>query len=234
MESGADNNVAALNFPEKTVAGADVNAFMFREFIALSKIAQLLGNSAVADAYQRKATSLQERINALLWSSDDQIYYNLDTRAGTHIRRVSYSSFVPLWADIPSAEQAAATIQRYMLSPQHLFSKAGIRSLSKADPEYNNENIIKPHSNWQGPMWPIANYLHAQGMARYGFGGEALEVARRVLQCLLTDIEKGGGMHENYDAETAEPLAAPNFISWNLVMRNVVEEILEKRDPFAL
>ncbi len=83
-------------------------------------------------------------------------------------------------------------------------------------------------------MWPIANYLHAQGMAQYGFVGEALEVAKRVLQCLLTDLEKSGGMHENYDAETTEPLAAPNFISWNLVMRNLVEEILEKRDPFEL
>jgi hypothetical protein len=31
-------------------------------------------------------------------------------------------------------------------------------------------------------------------------------------------------MHENYHADTGEPLAAPNFISWNLLVAQMLGE----------
>jgi alpha,alpha-trehalase len=50
-------------------------------------------------------------------------------------------------------------IERYVLAPAKLWSPHGIRSLAADDPEYNNENVIKPYSNWQGPIWPHANWM---------------------------------------------------------------------------
>ncbi|MCX8009161.1 MAG: hypothetical protein N3A54_05700, partial [Patescibacteria group bacterium] len=68
----------------------------------------------------------------------------------------------------------------------------------------------------------------------YGFQKEAMQIAESVAKLILSDIEKTGGMHENYDAETGEPLAAPNFVSWNLLIGNILEEIELNVNPFTL
>jgi hypothetical protein len=41
-------------------------------------------------------------------------------------------------------------------------------------------------------------------------------------------------MHENYDAENGQPLAAPNFISWNILFDNCLNEIINNRQPFEI
>ena len=60
-------------------------------------------------------------------------------------------------------------IRRYLGNrKRHACRFSGIRSLSKQDPDYNNENIIVPFSNWQGPVWLIANYFYFVGLKNYG------------------------------------------------------------------
>jgi len=45
-----------------------------------------------------------------------------------------------------------------------------------------------------------------------------------VTKVCLADLEENGMMHENYHAETGKPLAAPDFISWNLLVAQMIEE----------
>jgi hypothetical protein len=92
------------------------------------------------------------------------------------------------------------------------------------DPLYNNENVIKPYSNWQGPIWPHANWMVMHGLIHYGYPEAAVEVAERVTRLCLEDLARNGMMHENYHADTGAPLAAPNFISWNLLVAQMMEE----------
>ena len=69
------------------------------------------------------------------------------------------------------------------------------------------------------------------GMLFYGYQSQAFEAAERVVGICLNDIEQSGGMHENYDAETGLPLAAPNFGSWNLLLINLLDEIKQHWHP---
>lgn len=218
MESGADNNVASLDYPPKSVISTDVNAFIYKEYKALANIASQIGKKTDATKYAQKADLILNNTNKYLWDKKDQIYYNLDTKTGDYIKRISYSCFMPLWAGMAPQKNGAETIKKYVLSKNHMFSKYGIRTLSKQDKQYNNVNMLKPHSNWQGPVWPIANYLYSVALRNYGFDKEVNQLAETIAKLVLKDIEKTGGMHENYDAETGEPLAAPNFISWNLLV----------------
>jgi len=87
-----------------------------------------------------------------------------------------------------------------------------------------NENKIKPYSNWQGPVWPHANWMVMHALIRYGYPDSAVAVAKRVTRLCLDDLAANGMMHENYHAETGAPLAAPNFISWNLLVAQMIEE----------
>ncbi len=224
LESGADNNPALVRRYHNSIAGADVNGFMVLDYKAMAQIASRLGRPAESAAFGERARKLAEAVNRHLWDPDDSIYYNYDAVERKRIRCVTYSGLIPLWAQLAPARQAQAMIERYVLNPAKLWSSHGIRSLAADEPLYNNENVIKPYSNWQGPIWPHANWMAMHALIHYGYGGQALAVAERVTRLCLADLAANGMMHENYHAETGAPLAAPDFVSWNLLVAQMIEE----------
>jgi alpha,alpha-trehalase len=118
-----------------------------------------------------------------------------------------------------------------------MLSNVGLRSLAKNDPDYNNENIIIPYSNWQGPLWMNANYLYFVGLKNYGFEKECRVLAYSLGKIVAKDIENCGSMHETYDAETGAPLAPTaaqskdgiftGFVSWNLLVQNMLMGVVD-------
>jgi alpha,alpha-trehalase len=235
MQSGADNNPAIGNDPAeaKAVIACDINALLHREYLALARLAAHLGRQDECSRFTLKAAALLKALNEHLWDAGSESYWNL--HSGTHqwCKRVSYSNFVPLWAGIVPPERAKAMIRRYLWNDSHLLSPFGLRSLSRQDPEYNNTNMIIPYSNWQGPIWPIANYFYFVALMNYGFREEAGELIRRLTRVYLNDIEFCGSLHENYDAETGLPLAPAahqskhglegGFLGWNLLLLDMAE-----------
>lgn len=234
MESGADNNVAALEFPFGTVAAADLNTFIAREYRALAEIARKLDNGSMADRFSRRSEEVRSAMLRHLWNDELAAFCNLFTVTGRIIPRISYAAFVPLWEGIAPTDAGRRSIERYLLNPEEFHTRFGMRTLTKKDFAYNNVNMIKPYSNWQGPVWPIANYIYMHALLRYGFREQALELARSIGSLVSKDIRETGGMHENYDAESGAPLAAPNFISWNILVRNMLMEASAGTNPFEI
>jgi len=234
MESGADNNVALILYPEKSVIATDLNTFVCREYKAVSLLAEILNKKKEAEHFGKRAGQIKKNINKYLWDDKSEMYCNVYIKTGEFIKRVNYSTFVPLFGRIASQKQAAATIKRYMLSDKYLNTPYGLTSLAKNDPSYNNINFIKPYSNWQGPIWPNVNYVYMQGMLNYGFTKEAMELSKKISNLLLKDIAAGEGPHENYDAETGKPMAAPHMVGWNLLVANMIEEVINQRNPFDI
>ncbi|MCW1886679.1 trehalase family glycosidase [Luteolibacter flavescens] len=246
MSSGADNNVAVTNDPEarRKMAAADVNAFQYREYEALSRLADRLGHAEDARRFATMASKLSAAMMKHLWSPDDVSFWTMDLRDGTWRRRVSYSNFVPLWAGLVPRVHAREMIRRYLWNADHLLSPHGLRSLSARDPDYNNVNMIDPHSNWQGPIWPIVNYFYFTALVRYGFADEAEELVDRLCRLYLDDIEFCGSLHENYDAETGRPLAPSadqsatgregGFVGWNLLLQDMIEVVEGREHPLFI
>ncbi len=243
MFSGADNN-PALNYWDgdtRSYLCTDASAFMYGEMLSLAVIARELGNTAESEQFAAEAKAIKENLNKYCWNEKDQCYYNVDRETGDHYPRVSYSSFVPLMYKMAPEAAGRASLQRYMLNAESMRSDYGFRSLSKADPEYNNKNIIKPFSNWQGPIWGITNYIYSIGLKHYGFEQEVAWMAGAVGQLMVKDLRTFGTMHETYHAETGEPLAPSSFkyktaegriqgfVSWNLCMQNVLEGALQNK-----
>ena len=224
LESGADNNPALIRRYHNSVAGADVNAFMVLDDRAMALIAERIGRGDDGCAFRERARRLTEAVNAHLWDPADATYYSYDSVEKTRVRCITYSNQVPLWAGLASGEQARAMIDRYVLEPGKLWAPHGVRSLAADEPFYNNENVIKPYSNWQGPIWPHANWMIMHALIRYGYPDAALETAEKITRLCLDDLGGNGMMHENYHADTGAPLAAPEFISWNLLVAQMIEE----------
>lgn len=233
-ERGGFINEDIKDYPKGSIAFPDVNSYTYLEYKAMSLMAKQIGKKKDAEVFAEKAKQMKKNIEKYLWNEEDETYYSLNTKTGEQIKHISFSSFHPMFAGITSQKQADAMISRYLMNPKHMLSKYGARTLSKADTHYNNVNMLKPHSNWQGPVWPIANNIYMFGLINYGHQEEAIELAKRISKLVLSDIDKSGGMHENYDAETGEPLAAPNFVSWNVLVVTMIENAVEMRNPFTI
>jgi alpha,alpha-trehalase len=243
MQSGADNNPAMNYFWEedhRSFLAPDASTFQLREIIAQSLIARKLGKNEDYEALITKAKVLEESINKYLWCDEDYVYYTVDRETGKFYRRVSYSSFIPLIQKIAPEEKGKAMIERYLCDTTEMKATYGYRSLSAKDPDYNNKNIIVPFSNWQGPVWPIANYLYSIALKNYEFDAELRWLAGTIGTLVLNDIHEWDSMHENYHADTGAPLAPAadhvdtngkfvGFIGWNLCVQNILEGVTENK-----
>ena len=235
MQSGADNNPALSNEPDERAAflACDINAFQWREYLALARMANRSGRADDAAHFATRADELLAAVNRHLWSEEDASYWNIRRDTGLPVRRVSYSNFVPLWAGMADMEDARSMVCRYLWNDEHMLTPHGLRTLSAQDEDYNNANIIWPYSNWQGPVWPIANYFYFVGLMNCGLVDEARELTRRLAMLVLADIDSCGAMHENYHADTGVPLAPTaeqspagrdgEFVGWNLLMEDMLD-----------
>ena len=162
-------------------------------------------------------------------------------RDGNVVRRNAFSNYIPLTYGVLPIEEGRKVLQEHLMN-KNMLSPYGVRSLAKDDPSYNNECMIVPYSNWQGPIWVVANYLHITALNRYGLHEEAREVTKRVADILLKDLHNCGSLHENYCADCGGGLA-PNadmnngkeggFISWNLLIVDMLEENFPEVFPKA-
>jgi alpha,alpha-trehalase len=235
MESGIDDNPAVTNDPEtaRRRAACDANAYHYREYLALAGLAGRLGHYADQQRFTDEALTLHTAVNRFLWDPDACSYWNLDLAGHRHVKRVCCSNFLPLWAGMAPHDRGVAMIERYLWNEEHLLSPFGVRSLSRQDPDYHNRNLINPYSNWQGPVWPIANYFFFVALLNYGFRDEADELVRRLCRLMLDDIAGCGSLHENYHADSGVPLAPSaeqsatgtegGFIGWNLLIQDMIE-----------
>ncbi len=233
LESGVDDNLALLypleaakgenedisNFPDGRLLAADINAYLVAEFRAMQKLAKLAGNDKMSAEYAAKAKALAEKIDEMLWSKEDSIYYNYDPKTKMHCRLRAWTGLTPVIMGTTDKAHVESVIEKNMMTPEHFLRQAGIASVAASEPLYNQAKrglygrVVC--SNWQGPMWVLPNALAARALLREKRDAEAKEIAERVIKTLAQGLESKGTLFENYHADTGEPLFAPQFMSWN-------------------
>ena len=79
-------------------------------------------------------------------------------------------------------------------------------------------HLLQPHSYaGRGPIWVNANAVLAHAMNKNGRPQQASALADAVVNLLAADLAHGGQWHEAYDGDTGEALAAPGFLSWDVL-----------------
>jgi len=235
MQSGADNNPALTNdeHDRSAILAVDASVWAMREYLAMSVLALKLGDGASARTYQAQALETRHAILRQLWSPSDAMFWNRRRDTGALVRVIAWSNFLPLIDGLLPRDEGRRMIQLYLLNPTEMRSERGIRSLTRFDPAYNNEATIDPYSNWRGPIWINANFLHWIALRRYGFNDEARWLAIVLAANIHRDIAKWGSMHENYNAETGTGLAPTpaqspggkfaGFVGWNLLAQDMLQ-----------
>ncbi len=237
---GVDNDPSTFYRPDNSSASIYLNSLMYMELGSMSHIASLIGNEEDSKYYKEKQSQLKDAINTHCYDEKDGMYYSCDINLrpiepdvllhsgsprhySTLIQRLGcWSSFLPLWAGIPTKEQAERIVKENLLDEKAFWAKYGVRSLSKYEKMYRLVGTGNP-SSWQGGVWILSNYFVFKALLRYGYKEEAETLATATLDLLAMDVEKNGAFHEYYNPDTGEGLFNKGFSSWNLLAFNMLE-----------
>jgi Trehalase len=172
----------------------------------LAEIATLLGQDAAPFATWAETTA--QALNRRCWDAAHGIYVDYDLAAGESISAPVAAGFAPLFAGIPSAEQA-----------QRLYSYLNSTSFCTLDepaypvPSYDRQAPgYSPNRYWRGPIWLNINWLLLHGLRRYGFAA----YARRVEQAMI-ELVREHGFFEYFNPQTGQGHGTDQF-SWTAAL----------------
>lgn len=235
--SGTDNHPAIYGRPLNSSAGVELNCFMYMEYLAMSKIAEMCNDKNSQGKYKKSALELKEAINLHMWDEIDGLYYHLDVMSkkpplalqdvswDVPLKFRTWTCFLPMWAGIAPKDRAERMVKEHLINPNEFWSDYGIRTLAKNEKMYSTVEMSNP-SNWQGPVWIVSTYLVFNGLVKYGYIDIATKVAKNLLTNLIRDIDECGMLHEYYNPETGKSTIGKGFMNWNALAGLMVPEIL--------
>jgi hypothetical protein len=204
-----------------------VNSYMFANARALSNMAEMAGNKAMAADYAARADALQKRVLTDLWS--DRLTHFIDRHQSRKnefvhywdpIRNRELVGYLPWMFDLVPDDAKYAQAWRHLLDPASLAGKAGMRTV-EANYEYYMRQYrylgSAPECQWNGPVWPYQTTQVLHGMANlldhYQQDGPVTRSAyMRLLRQYAALHYQGSGkdrrldIEEDYHPETGKPI----------------------------
>ena len=194
-ESGMDNS-PRFDIHHRLFA-IDLTCFVANELRHMAKIATLLGLKEEAAGFTARFDATKAAVNGVLWSEEDQFYYDWDQTTNAHHKVRAVSSFLPLFAEVCDRKQADALVA-CLNDPQDFKAEFPIPSISKKDATYGSDM-------WRGPVWINYNYMISEGLAAYGYGELADHIRTRTVEVLNRWYGVYSTVFEFYDCEDKTP-----------------------------
>jgi hypothetical protein len=179
------------------ILALDMNAYLLRQLRATARLAERLGEVAIAARNAERADRLDAAILERLYDPERRVF--LDAGADDGLRRplVTPAALLPLWAGVSlEREEAQAMVREVLLHPAKLFGAVPFPSVAYDEPAYRSGQW------WRGPTWPPIAVLMIELLQDLGFRAEGIEAERRLYELLLRD----GDLHELFDSRTGAGL----------------------------
>ncbi len=131
----------------------------------------------------------RELVNRYLWDAGEGFYRDLDLRTGQPLRAVprALSAFVPLWAGLADARQAAS-----MAAHLPLFEHD--HGLAATEPGWTDGD---QHSYPTG--WAYSHWYVAEGLRRAGYREDAVRIALMWLRLVAAQLDQAGVLLKRYN-----------------------------------
>jgi alpha,alpha-trehalase len=165
-----------------------LNSLLYKTEKDLEQISGMLGRKSDAEEWRKRAEERKESIQKYLWDSERGMYFDYDFENGKRSTYEYVTAFFPLWAGIPTPEQARSVMQ-------HLptFEKPG-------------GLVMSPHetgAQWDFPYaWAPDQLVADEGIRRYGFSEDADRVSYEFLSTVAENFRRDGTIREKYNAVT--------------------------------
>jgi glycogen debranching enzyme len=184
------------------------NAILFRADEDLHELA--LSISQPTEEIDAWLSRTQSNFNPRFWDENAGLYYDFDMRSGKPIPVNTVSTFLPLFAGLPSNKQAERLIKEHLLNPAEYApnGKVAYRVTTTAQ----TEPTWEPRRYWRGPVWIITNWFIVEGLRRYGYD----ELAGIIREDSLRLME-ASGFREYYDPHDGSGCGSTDF-SWSAAL----------------
>ena len=184
------------------------NAILFRADEDLRALAVSLGE--LTDEIDHWLDRMPLSFNTQFWDENIGLYYDYDVRSRKSIPVNTASTFMPLFAGLPSQEQAQRLIEGHLLNPVEYAPNGEVHhwvtTTAKTEPTW------KPRRYWRGPVWIIMNWFILEGLQRYGYDDLAESIRKDTLALI-----KGSGFREYYDPRDGSGCGSTDF-SWSAAL----------------
>jgi hypothetical protein len=150
-----------------------MNSYMYASALAISRIAQLAGDSATAQDYAARAASLKSKVQTELWNPAMQAfmdrftarYPNLDYQ---FIDSRELGGIVPWNFNLPDDSSTYSAAWNRVLASDGFLGPHGLRTVEPSSPHYFSPAPSGPGSDfntWNGPSWPYYTSMILGGLA---------------------------------------------------------------------
>jgi glycogen debranching enzyme len=165
---------------EAPIALCEVQGYVYEAKLQAARLARLLGEQALAEELEDAAFHLKRRFNEAFWCEEIGTYaLALDGKKDQCKVRSSNAGHA-LWSGIATHDRAKRVADQML--HEDFFCGWGIRTIPAGEARYN------PMAYHNGSVWPHDNAIIADGMARYGLTGRAMEVFGGLREaCLFFD-----------------------------------------------
>ena len=247
---GGDDDPTAWGRPPFSSGNMFLNSFLYADLMAAQKVASRMGEQVLARRWGEQASALASAMQSYCWDPKDGFFYSADVACTQQtspsrlfgvlnenlepfwkclpLKVLYWAGFLPMWNGLAKPEQADRLVREHLMNEKEFWSPHGVRTLSADERMYDPSTARGNPSNWLGPVWGISNYLVWEGLKAYGYDKEAQQVAHRTIALFARDLKASGGWHENYHPDTGDALAAPDFISWNLLVYPMILETIDQ------
>ncbi|OAN55790.1 glycogen debranching protein [Sphingobium sp. TCM1] len=200
-----------------------VNSYMFANARALSRMAEMAGDRAMAADYAARADALRKRVLDDLWS--EKLSHFIDRHQSRKNPFVSYwqpirnrelVGYLPWMFDLVPDDARYAQAWRHLLDPASLAGAAGMRTVEAGYEYYMRQYRYlgaDPECQWNGPVWPYQTTQVLHGMANlldhYRQPGPVTRSAYMRLLRQYAALHYQGDrldLEEDYHPETGRPI----------------------------
>lgn len=150
-----------------------INAYMFANAQALSRLSALAGDAAAAQDFAGKAAETKLRVERDLWNptlghfADRYHVSNEHVRYWEPIRGRELVGYVPWAFDLPADDARYAAAWHHLLAPDQLGGSHGLRTVEPTYQYYLRQYRYEgsaPECQWNGPVWPFQTTQALAGM----------------------------------------------------------------------
>lgn len=197
----------------------DLSCEMVLSFRCLARMHTVLGQTAAAEKWNRRAAETGDLINSELWSERSRFYH--DRMLPTNfVASKTIAGFWPILAGCCPPDRLRHLID-HLNNPAEFNRPLPIPSLSADDPNYDPDGTY-----WVGGVWAPTNYMVTRGLQLAGEGNLAHAIARRYVDGLLRTYQQftPASIWECYCPEADRPGLHPymdrvhariDFVGWS-------------------
>ncbi|OGZ58123.1 MAG: hypothetical protein A3B96_02615 [Candidatus Spechtbacteria bacterium RIFCSPHIGHO2_02_FULL_43_15b] len=147
--------------------GVDATVYIYQLYESLRKMAQLLGGTASAEAWSRRAQKVKHAVLKYMWDPVQEMFFDFDANQMRRTDVKALTCFYPYFTNIVSKKHLAG-FKKHLFNSEEFFTPVPFPTLSMDDPQFSADGIWKGKKEmcpWNGRMWPMTNSHIAEAIA---------------------------------------------------------------------